>query len=94
MVGVARHDRVVLERAEPLGELDVLGAGDVLVAEEQHLVRQQQRLQLGEQLVAAGDLAEVDARDSAPIEAVSLVDVHGRHRPWQRSTACGTSNLV
>ena len=31
-------DRVVLELAEALGEGDVLGAGDVLVAEEQHLV--------------------------------------------------------
>ena len=38
---------------KPLGEGDVLGAGDVLVAEEQHLVLQQQRLDLGEQLVVA-----------------------------------------
>ena len=49
VVGVAAGDRVVLERAEPLGERDVLGAADVLVAEEQHLVLQQQRLELGEE---------------------------------------------
>ena len=63
VVGIARHDGVVLKRTETLRELDVLGAGDVLVPEEQHLVRQQQRLELGEKLVAAGDLAQVDTRN-------------------------------
>ncbi len=43
VVGVAAGDGVVLERTEPLGERDVVGAADVLVAEEQHLVLQQQR---------------------------------------------------
>ena len=38
VVRVAAGHRVVLERTEPLGQCDVLGAGDVLVAEEQHLV--------------------------------------------------------
>ena len=46
--------------AEPLGERDVLGPGDVLVAEEQHLVLQQQRLELGEQVVVAGGVGQVD----------------------------------
>ena len=52
--------RVVLQGTEPFGQCDVFGAGDVLVAEEQHLVLQQQCLQFGEQLVAARDSAEVD----------------------------------
>ena len=53
MVGVAAERRVILERAEPLGERDVLGAGDVLVAQEQHLVLEQQCADLGEQGVVA-----------------------------------------
>ena len=46
MIGIAAGDRVVLELAEVARERDVLGARDVLVAEEQHLVLQQQRADL------------------------------------------------
>jgi hypothetical protein len=68
---------VVLERAESAGELGVLGAGDVLVPEEQHLVREQQRPELGEQLVAARDLTQVDPRDFRPDRGGKPRNVHG-----------------
>jgi hypothetical protein len=41
---------VVFEVAEVAGERHVLGARDVLVAEEQHLVLEQQRADLGHQV--------------------------------------------
>ena len=59
MVRVAAQRRVVLERAEPLGQRHVLGPADVLVADEQHLVLEQQCPQFREQGVVAGDSAEV-----------------------------------
>ncbi len=73
MVRVAAGDRVVFELAEVAREGDVLGARDVLVAEEQDLVLEQQRADLGdERRVARGD-AEVDVA-TAP-------------RRWRRSAA-------
>jgi hypothetical protein len=51
---------VVLEWAEALGEGDVLAAGDVLIADEQHLVLQQQRLELGEERLVPGGLSQAD----------------------------------
>ena len=39
---IAAQNRVILELAEMTRESDVLGARDVLIAEEQYLVRQQQ----------------------------------------------------
>ncbi len=41
--------RMILELAEAPREGDVLGARDVLVAQEQHLVLEQQRLDFAEQ---------------------------------------------
>lgn len=61
MVGVAPRDRVVLQRAEALSEGDVLGPGDVLVTDEQDPVLQQQRAQLGEEVVAARGVRKADA---------------------------------
>ncbi|MCY1378308.1 hypothetical protein D9M69_659320 [compost metagenome] len=49
MLGVAADHGVVLELAEVAGEGDVLGAREFLLAEEQHLVLQQQRADLGRQ---------------------------------------------
>ena len=43
MVRVAADDRMVLELAEAARERDVLGTRDVLVAQEQDLVLEQQR---------------------------------------------------
>ena len=38
MIGIAAGDRMILELAEMAGERDVLGARNVLIAEEQYLV--------------------------------------------------------
>jgi hypothetical protein len=40
MIGIAACDRMVLEFTKPAGKADVLGAGNLLVAEEEHLVLQ------------------------------------------------------
>ena len=55
MLGVAVGDRMILELAKMAGEGDMLAAGDVLVAKEEHLVLQQQRPDLGHQ---PGDLVQ------------------------------------
>ncbi len=41
MIGIAAGDRMVLELAEPLREGDMLGLADLLIAQEQDLVREQ-----------------------------------------------------
>ena len=41
MIGIAAGDRMILERAEALGERDVFGARDVLIAQEQDLMPEQ-----------------------------------------------------
>ena len=60
MVAVAADHRVILELAEATREGDVLGAREVLVAQEQHLVLEQERPDLGEQRIVARRVAEVD----------------------------------
>ena len=44
MIGIASGDRMVLQRPEPPRERDMLGFADLLVAQEQHLVREKQLL--------------------------------------------------
>jgi hypothetical protein len=51
---------VILELAEMAGEGHVFGARDVLIAEEQHLVLEQQGADLGHQLGRARGEAQVD----------------------------------
>ena len=46
MVGIAPGHRVILELAEMARERDVLGPRDVLIAEEEHAVLEQQRADL------------------------------------------------
>src|SRR4051794_36999352 len=60
VVRVAAVDRVVLQRPEALGQRDVLAAGDVLVADEEDLVLQEQALELGEQGGVARRLGQAD----------------------------------
>src|SRR4051795_2663969 len=60
VVRIAADDRVVLEGTEPLGEGNVLATGDVLVADEEHLVLQQQRPELGEERVVPRGLGQAD----------------------------------
>ncbi|MCY1364396.1 hypothetical protein D9M69_511960 [compost metagenome] len=78
VVRVAAGHRVVLQLAETAGEGHVLGAADVLVAQEQHLVLQQQRLDLGEQAVVAGGVAQVHAADFGADGAGQLFDFHAQ----------------
>jgi len=49
VIGVAADDRMILQLAEPAGERDVVSGGDVLIAQEEHAVLQEQRFQLSEQ---------------------------------------------
>jgi hypothetical protein len=49
--GITADDRVILELAEAAREGHVVGAADVLVAEEQHAVLEQQAADLGEQII-------------------------------------------
>jgi hypothetical protein len=84
MVGVAAGDRVALELAEMAREGDVLGARDVLVAEEQHPVAQQQASDLGDQRRLARGDAEVDVRELGADRVGEGLDVD---RVGQRSGA-------
>ena len=59
--GSLPSDRMVLQLTEPLGEGDVVGPADVLVAQEQHLVLKQRFPDRAEQIVVARGFAEVDA---------------------------------
>ena len=59
--GSLPSDRMVFQLAEAAGEGDMLGARDVLVAQEQHLVLQQRALDLGEQAVVARGIGQADA---------------------------------
>ena len=80
VVGIAAGDRMILELAEVPRERDVLRARDVLVAEEQHLVLEQQRADLGEQRgVARGD-AEIDVGELGADRAGERLDLDGSAR--------------
>ena len=59
MVGIATGDRMILELAEMARERDVLGTRDVLIAEEEHAILEQQRADLRHQLRRARRDAEV-----------------------------------
>ena len=41
MIGIASGDRMIFESTEPPRERDMLGLADLLIAQEQHLVREQ-----------------------------------------------------
>src|SRR3954451_12444603 len=60
VVRIAAGNRVVLEAPEPLGQRDVLAAADVLVAEEQDLVLEQQVVELGEEAGVPRGLGQAD----------------------------------
>ena len=54
--GIAADHRMVFKRPEALGKGDVIGARDVLIAQEQHLVLEQLGADRAEQIVAAARL--------------------------------------
>ena len=90
ILGIAAGDRMVLELAEVPRERDVLGARDVLVAEEQHAVLEQQRADLGRRARRRARRRRGSTLDSsAPIVQVSgsTLDRAARRRwlPGQRS---------
>ena len=60
MIGVTAGDRVVFKVAEIACKCDVLSAREVLVAEEQHLVLQQQRSDFGHEVGVTRRGPEVD----------------------------------
>jgi hypothetical protein len=80
MIRVAAHDGMILELAEATCERDVLGARDVLVAQEQHAVLEQQRPDLGEQRVVARRVAEIDVEELGTDVARELLGSHGLER--------------
>ena len=52
---------MIFQLAKPVGEGDMVGLADQLVAQEQHLVRQQRFADRAEQVVVARRFGEVDA---------------------------------
>ena len=74
IVRIAAGDRVVLQLAEVAGERDVLGARDVLVAEEQHAMLQQQGADLRDQRRVARSDAKVDVGQFGADRAGELLD--------------------
>jgi hypothetical protein len=71
MVRIAANDRMVLELAEVTRESDVLRARDVLVAEEQHAVLEQQRANLGDETGVSDAAPRLTLDNSAPMAQVS-----------------------
>ena len=51
---------MILELTEALGERDMVGLADHLVAQEQHLVREQRLLDRAEQIVVRDRFGEID----------------------------------
>ena len=86
---IAAHHRVVLERAEAPREGDVLGPGEVLVAQEQHLVLEQERFDLREQGVVARRVAEIDVDELGSDGAGQRLDLDRRVQPTTTSDGGG-----
>ncbi|MDT4801631.1 hypothetical protein FQZ97_343410 [compost metagenome] len=76
MLRVAAGHRVVFQLAEAAGKGHVLGTADFLVTQEQDLVLEQQRLDLGEQGVVAGGIAQVHTADFGADGACELLYFH------------------
>ncbi|MNV95726.1 hypothetical protein D3C71_1906520 [compost metagenome] len=76
MLGVAAGHRMVLQLAEASGKRHVLGAAEVLITQEQHSVRKQQRAQLREQVVVVDRVGQVDPAYLGANRTGQLFDVH------------------
>src|SRR5271157_3670699 len=83
MLGIAAGNGMVLELTKPAGKPDVLGAGNLLVAEEEHLVLQQKRPDFTKELVVGNGGAEIDVAELGADAAGQLLDL-------QRSERCRT----
>ena len=76
MFGVAAGDRVIFQLAEAAREGDVFGAADVLIAQEQHPMREQQRLDFGEQASIVRGVAQADSRHFGTDRTGQFFDFH------------------
>ncbi len=81
VVRVAADDRMALEFAETARKGHMRGAADVLIAEEQHAMLQQQRSDLGDQAVVLRGRRQAHVAEFCADGAGELVD---RDRPIQR----------
>ncbi len=77
MVRMAAHHRMILQFAETAGERHVLGAADVLVAEEHDLVLQQQPAHLLQQVIVLRHRAQVDVAQLRAYGAAQRFDTDG-----------------
>jgi hypothetical protein len=77
VIRVAADDRVILQLAEAAGEGHMLGASDVLIAQEQHPMLEQLGTNLGEKTVVLHRIGEVDADQFGANAAGQLFDFHG-----------------
>ncbi len=80
MVRIAPDDGVVLELAEVTREGHVLGARDILVAEEEHLVREEQGADLEHEAGRARGHADVHVRKLGADGAGQRLDPDGTVR--------------
>lgn len=93
MLRVAARDRMIFQLAEIAREGDVIGAADVLVAEEQHLVPQEQGADLGDHAGVARGLSEVDVHDLGADRARERLDPD-RGEPCRARDAGGGARLL
>jgi hypothetical protein len=87
MIGVAARDRVIFEFAEMPGEGDMLGPCDVLIAEKQHTVLQEQGLDLRDRGRVAARCAEVDVLKLCTDRAGELLHADRRAERRRRHNA-------
>jgi hypothetical protein len=90
VLGVGREERVHLQLAEAPGERHVLGGGQVPVTEEDHLVGEQRRPQLGDRVVVevggqvdAGQLGADGGTDRGGLESLPVQLREPRALPGQ-----------
>jgi hypothetical protein len=72
---------MIFQLAEATGERHVLGATDVLVAQEHHTMGEQLGPNLGEKTIVMDRVGEVDADQFRTDVAGQLFDFHGSELP-------------
>ena len=77
MIRIAAGHRMIFQLAEAASESHVIGATDVLIAQEQHPMLEQLGTNLGEQTVVLHRIGEVDADQFGANAAGQLFDFHG-----------------
>jgi hypothetical protein len=77
MFRIAAGNGMVLQFAETPRKRNMLGARDVLIAQEQHPVLEQRRTDLGEQTVVVDRIGKIHADQFGADAVRQLVDLHG-----------------